>query len=111
MISKIPRVHIRLAGRGRVVDRSIGCAPEVVFIGFSLKGGYHPMDEKRYLELRLKITTTGQLAASEVRELERFEGELIKKLTPEERVQKFEAACKWFGVKPSQILGNKENVP
>jgi hypothetical protein len=80
-------------------------------VSFSLKGGYHPMDEKRYLELRLKITTTGQLTASEVRELERFEGELIKKLTPEERVQKFEAACKWFGVKPSQILGNKENVP
>lgn len=67
------------------------------------------MDEKREWELRLKMRAGIPLTISEEKELGLIEE--IPRLSPEDRVRKFEAACKMFGIKPSQILGSKENEP
>lgn len=67
------------------------------------------MDDQRRWELTLKMHRGEPLTISEEKELFPENFQEIPRLTPEERVQKFEAACKWFGVKPSQILGSKEN--
>jgi len=60
--------------------------------------------EKRDWELWLKMRA-GKLTRAEEKELFPENFQAIPKLSPEERVRKFEQACKWFGVKASEIIG------
>jgi hypothetical protein len=65
---------------------------------------------ERFRELTNK-RMNGEASPAELRELELLESMLVSQLTLEERMRTFKAACKMLGVKPSQIIGGKENVP
>jgi hypothetical protein len=69
------------------------------------------MDQKRYQELREKMARGEPVTQSELRDLEVLESRLLNTLTPEQRVQNFEATCKIFGVKPAHSFGIKKNKP
>jgi hypothetical protein len=64
------------------------------------------MDEKREWELRTKMRKGIPLTLSEEKELFPETFQEIQRLSPGDRVLKFEAICKWLGVKPTQIIGH-----
>jgi hypothetical protein len=62
------------------------------------------MDEKREWELRLKMHNGIPLTISEEKELFPEHFQEPPRLSPEQRVSKLEAICKWLGIKPSQVI-------